>query len=222
MSSDWQSLTGDLVPLALVVALSPFSVIPPVLLVLHATRPRPTGLMFMLGWVAGLAASTAVFVQLPRLIGGSDEGPQAWAAWARVGLGAVLIVFGVQRWLTRHRASESPKWLSSLSKVTPAAAAGIGFLLPLVNPKFLIVNAAAGLVIASTATSVPWLWLAGYSILAGSTVLVPILAYVAAPERFDPALAKVKLWLDRHHAPLTAVILFVVGIVLLYQGIRAV
>ena len=221
MSADWHSLTSDLVPLALVVALSPFSVIPPVLLVLHSKRPRSTGLTFVLGWLVALAASTEVFVLLPRLIGGSDEGPQAGAAWARVGLGAVLIAYSVQRWLTRHQASESPKWLNSLSKVTPVAAAGLGFILPLVNPKFLIVNAAAGLVIASSGTSVPWLWLVGYSILAGSTVLVPILAYAAAPERFDPMLAKVKLWLDRHHAPLTAVICLIVGVVLLFQGIRA-
>jgi threonine/homoserine/homoserine lactone efflux protein len=213
-------LLGELAPLALVVALSPFSVIPPVLLVLHSTRPRATGLTFMLGWIAGLAVSTAVFLQIPRVIGGSGEGSQAWTAWARIGIGAVLLLFGVLRWLTRHRATESPKWLNRLSKVTPAAAAGVGFVLPLVNPKFLVANAAAGLVLGSSDSSVPWLWLAFYTILAASTVVLPILAYVAAPDRLDPALAKIKVWLDRQHAPLTAVILVAIGVVLVYQGIR--
>jgi hypothetical protein len=216
VSSGWQALAA----LALVVAVSPFSVIPPVLLVLHSKRPRATGLTFMVGWLAGLAGSTAVFVQLPRVLGGSDQGPQAWTAWAQIGIGAALILFGVLRWLTRHRATESPKWLNGLSKVTPAAAAGIGFVLPLLNPKFLVANAAAGLVIGTSETASVVLWLVLYTVLAGSTVLVPILAYVAAPDRLDPALAKVKLWLDRHHAPLTAMILVAIGVVLLYQGIR--
>ena len=40
----------ELIPLALVVALSPLSIIPAVL-VLHTPRPRPTGLAFLpAGW----------------------------------------------------------------------------------------------------------------------------------------------------------------------------
>jgi len=40
-------------PLALVVALSPLSIIPAVL-VLHTPRPRPTGLAFLVGWLSDL------------------------------------------------------------------------------------------------------------------------------------------------------------------------
>jgi hypothetical protein len=40
-------LLGELVPLALVVALSPVSIIPAVVLVLHTAHPKPTGLAFM-------------------------------------------------------------------------------------------------------------------------------------------------------------------------------
>jgi hypothetical protein len=43
LSADWQSMFGELIPPALVVALSPFSIVPAVLLVLHAGRPRATG-----------------------------------------------------------------------------------------------------------------------------------------------------------------------------------
>ena len=41
-----------LIPLALVVAVSPLSIIPAVL-VLQTPRPRPTGLAFLGGWLLG-------------------------------------------------------------------------------------------------------------------------------------------------------------------------
>jgi hypothetical protein len=224
VSANWQSVTGELVPLALVVALSPFSVIPPLLLVLHSARPRPTGLAFALGWLIGLGATTAVFLQLPRALGGADQSAQAaWSAYARIGIGVALIVGGVVRWLTRRRATSAPTWLKGLSRIPPAMAPLLGVVLPLVNPKFLFANAAAGLSIGTAALGAAGVWsaLAGYTALAGSTVAVPIVAYAAAPTRFDPVLHRVKDWIDRRHAELTAVILVVIGIVLLYQGIRA-
>ena len=49
------SVLTELIPLALVVALSPLSIIPAVM-VLHTPRPRPTGLAFLAGWLIGLAA----------------------------------------------------------------------------------------------------------------------------------------------------------------------
>jgi len=61
VTGSWGSVLATLIPLALVIALSPLSIIPAVL-VLHAARPRPTGLAFLGGWLLGLAALTAIFV----------------------------------------------------------------------------------------------------------------------------------------------------------------
>ena len=47
----WASVVGELIPLALVVALSPLSIIP-AMLVLHTPRPQPTGLAFLAGWLS--------------------------------------------------------------------------------------------------------------------------------------------------------------------------
>jgi hypothetical protein len=62
------SLLTGLIPLGLVVAVSPLTVIPAVL-VLHAPRPRPTGLAFLGGWLFGLAALTALFVAGSGVLG---------------------------------------------------------------------------------------------------------------------------------------------------------
>ena len=55
----------------------------------------------------------------------------------------------------------------------------------------------------------------------GSTVIIPILAYMVAGERVDRQLERLSDWMQREHAVLTAVILVIVGILLLYTGIRA-
>ena len=96
-----------LTALALVVALSPITIIPGVL-VLHAPRPRPAGLAFLgVGW-PGLVALTAVFIGVSDLLGALHKEPPTWASWLRVGIGSALILFGIVRWLTRHRQGKTP------------------------------------------------------------------------------------------------------------------
>ena len=62
----------------------------------------------------------------------------------------------------------------------------------LVNPKVLLMNAGAGLVIGTAGLGVPggWLAVAFYTVIAGSTVLIPILAYAIAGERVDHRLER--------------------------------
>ena len=83
-------------------------------------------------------------------------------------------------------------------------------------------NAAAGLIIGTAAVGVGvWLAVALYTALAGSTVIAPILAYVVAGERVDSQLERVRDWMQREHATVTAAILLIVGVLLTYTGIRA-
>jgi threonine/homoserine/homoserine lactone efflux protein len=223
MSGSWAAVLGQLIPLALVVAMSPLTIIPAIVLVLQSDRARPTGLAFMSGWLLGLAATTAVFVQLPRLLDGLNRPAPTWAAWVRIAVGIALVALGVWRWVTRHQVTKQPAWLSRLSRMTPAGAAAVGIGLILVNPKVLVMNAVAGLVIGTAGVGVPgaWLAVAYYTVLAGSTVLVPILAYAIAGERVDHQLERVKRWMERQHAVLMAGFLAVVGLLLAYTGIRA-
>ena len=224
MSGSWAAVLGQLTPLALVVAMSPLTIIPAIVLVLQSDRAGSTGLAFLSGWLLGLAATTAVFVQLPRLLDGLNRPAPTWAAWVRIAVGIALVALGMWRWVTRHRVTKQPAWLNRLSRMTPVGAAAVGLGLILVNPKVLVMNAAAGLVIGTAGLGVPGAWLAAayYTVIAGSTVLVPILAYAVAGERVDHQLERVKQWMERQHAVLTAGFLAVVGLLLVYTGIRAV
>jgi threonine/homoserine/homoserine lactone efflux protein len=221
VAANWGNALAELVPLALVVALSPLSIIPAVL-VLHTPRPRPTGLAFLVGWLFGLAVLTSVFLEVSSLLGGGHEKPPTWASWLRIVLGAALIVFGIIRWLTRNRSTHSPGWMRSITTISPARGALTGAVLTVVNPKVLLICAAAGLAIGTEGLgrAESWAAVACYTAMAGSTVALPILAYAVSGERLDPLLARTKDWMERHNAALVAVILVVIGLLVLYKGIH--
>lgn len=220
MSAGLASELTELIPLALVVAISPLSIIPAVL-VLHTPRPKPTSLAYLGGWIFGLTALTAIFIQVSGLLGGLDETP-AWASWLRIVIGIALIVFGVFRWLTRKRSAHSPAWMDKITGATPGRAAVIAAALVVVNPKVLFICAAAGLAIGSAGLGTAGAWISGafYVLVAASSVAIPVLAYAVAGERLDGPLIRLKDWMERHNAALVAVILTVIGLLLLYKGVH--
>jgi threonine/homoserine/homoserine lactone efflux protein len=211
----------ELIPLALVVALSPLSIIPAVL-VLHAPSPRPTGLAFLVGWVVGLAVLTSVFVEVSSLLGGGRGAPPSWASYLRIVVGAALIAFGVYKWLTRKRSEHSPKWMSSFATITPPRALVTALVLVVVNPKVLFMCAAAGLAIGTEGLSRTGviLGVVYYVVVAASTVALPILAYAVSGDRLDEPLNRLKDWMEAQHATLVAAILVILGLMVLYKGIH--
>lgn len=222
MADNWGSVLTKLIPLGLVIALSPITVIPAVL-VLHAPRPRPAGLAFLAGWVLGLVALTAVFVGASDLLGDLQHAPPRWASWLRVVLGSALIAFGVFSWLTRHRHTKTPGWLRSFSKLTPVRAGLTGAALVVIRPEVLIMCAVAGLAIGTGGLSVAAALIDGavFVIVSASSVAIPILGYVGAGDRLDDALERLKDWMEENHGAMMAVILVVIGLIVLYNGIHA-
>jgi Sap, sulfolipid-1-addressing protein len=222
VAGNWVSVLTKLIPLALVIALSPVTVIPAVL-VLHAPRPRPASLAFLGGWLLGLVALTAVFVGASDLLGVLHKAPPTWASWARVVLGSALIGFGIYQWLTRNRPRNTPVWMRSFAKLTPVRAGVTGAVLAPLRPEVLIVCAAAGLAIGTGGFGVAGAWISGavFVAISASTVAIPILVFVAAGDRFDDALARLKHWMEQNHAALVGVISIVIGLVVVYNGIRA-
>jgi hypothetical protein len=215
-------LTG-LIPLALVTALSPLSIIPAVL-VLDTPRPRPTSLAFLGGWVLGLIALTALFVAGSGALGNLHKAPPTWASWLRVVLGSALIAFGIYRWFTRDGSStESPRWMRSFSSLTPTRAGAAGAVLTMVRLEVLIVCLVAGVAIGTAGLRVAgeWICAAVFVAVSASTVAIPILAFAGAGHRLDDALARLKDWMQKNNAALLAAVLIVIGLMVLYKGIDA-
>jgi Sap, sulfolipid-1-addressing protein len=222
MAGSWGTVLTGLTGLGLVIALSPITVIPAVL-VLQAPRPRPSGLAFLGGWVLGLAALTALSVGASGLLGGLDKAPPRWTSWLRVVLGSALILFGIYRWLTRHRHTESPAWMRSFATINPVRAAVTALALVVIRPDVLLICVPAGLAIGGGGLGVTGDWIAAaiFVAIAASSVAIPILAYAAAGHRLDDTLARLKDWMDKNTAALMAAVLVVVGALVLYHGINA-
>jgi threonine/homoserine/homoserine lactone efflux protein len=221
VSSAVTSELAELIPLALVIALSPLSIIPAVL-VLHSPRPRPAGLAFLAGWVIGLVVLTTVFVEISGLLGGMGGNPPTWASWARIVVGAALIVFGISRWLTRHRKPHQMPGTKHVTEAGPGKAFAVGAVLTVANPKVLFICAAAGLAIGSSGLEGPGIWSieAVFVAIAASTVALPILAYALSGDRLNPLLDRLKVWMEKHNAALVAAILVVIGLLVFYKGIH--
>src|ERR1044072_3411495 len=100
---------------AMVVAISPFSIIIAIFLVLHTDRPRANGWAFLAGRLLALAAVTALFLQAPRLISGFNRpiSPRVLLI-----LGGILLAIGVWVWFRRDQMTEEPAWLTKFSRIT--------------------------------------------------------------------------------------------------------
>ena len=212
-------MLGDVLPLAVAIAASPFPVIPAILLILTARLVVTAG-SFLAGWWGGIVAGTTASVALSSVVEGFDE-PPTWVSWVRIALGAALVVRGVRQWLTRSDEREQPAWMRSLATSTPGAAARLGVLLSAVNPKILLLSVAAGLSIAaadagpgSTAGTVVL-----FALLGSVSVAVPLLAHVTLGERARRPLERSRDWLVAHHASVMALVMVVIGGLLLANGL---
>ena len=212
---------AELIPLALVIATSPLSIIPGILM-LHTPRPRPTSMAFLLGWIVGIAGLTAALLALSNALGGLNKQP-AWAPYVRIVIGVALIAFGLYRWFTRNRSTHAPGWMKSMTSIGPGRAFVTAAVLVVVNPKVLFMCAAAGLAIGTAGLGVSgsWIAVAAFTAISASSVALPVLAYAVAGERLDEPLTKLKNWMEEQHAVLVAGILVIIGLMVLYKGVHA-
>ena len=212
----------ELIPLGLVIAISPLSIIPGIL-VLHTPRPRPTSIAFLTGWVLGIAVITGAFVAGSDVSNDGLDTKPTWAPYVRIVLGIALIAFGIYRWLGRHRSTHNPKWMTAMSSKGPARAFLTANVLTVANLKVFAMCAAAGVAIGTAALGRTGAWQAVliFTALSASSVAIPVLAYLFAGDRLDGPLDRVKVWMERNHGALVAGILLVIGAGLLYKGIHA-
>lgn len=210
---------AEVMLLGLAVAASPFPIIPAILL-LFTPRARATSLGFLAGWVIGIVVGTGLFIALATAIEKLDE-PPTWASWTRMVLGVLLLVLGVLRWRNRRAKQEIPAWMQSIDSISPAKALRLGVLLSAANPKVLLLAGAAGLAIGSAQLNTAGIVLAttAFTVVASSTVALPVLLYAVVGDRILVPLAGLRTWLQENNAAVMSVVITVIGAVLLVKGI---
>jgi threonine/homoserine/homoserine lactone efflux protein len=208
---------GDLFPLALAVAASPFAIIPAVLLLL-SPRGVVAATAYLAGWFAGLVVSTVLVILLADRI--PDLSEATWVAWIRIAIGVLLLGLAVHSWLGRRGPAKAPSWLTSVSTASPGQAVMLGIVLTLLNPKILLLSVGAGLTIAA-ADVAPLPAAATYAVIASSTILIPIAVSAVGGDRVVTLLTRLRDWLVRNNAVLMAVVLAALALLLLAEGISA-
>src|SRR3954469_5578425 len=197
--SSMGQVIGDLLPLALGVAISPVPIIA-VILMLLAPKAGGTSAGFLMGWVAGIVIATVVFVVVASVTGlEAGGGPPAASAWIKITLGVVLVALAVLQWRSRPHEGEEPTmpgWMAAIDTVTPVKALGLGFLLSAVNPKNLAMAIAAGVAIGGGGlpTGPTVAAIAVFTVLAASTVAAPVIAYALASARMVKPLDSLRHW----------------------------
>jgi threonine/homoserine/homoserine lactone efflux protein len=218
------SVIGDILPVALGVAISPVPVIA-VILMLLAPRARSASVGFMVGWVVGVTVVVMVVTLLVQPSGSSDPSdPSTVAGVLLLLLGAAAILLGVLQWLARPKPGEEPwlpAWMAAIDSMTVGRAFGLGILLSAANPKNLTLCLAGGATIggADLSPTDTVVVLVVFVAIASSSVVAPVLAYLLAHDRMQEPLDNMRRWLTANNATVMSVLLLVIGAAILGKGL---
>jgi threonine/homoserine/homoserine lactone efflux protein len=214
---------GEVLGFAIGIAVSPVP-IAAVILMLFAERAKVTGPTFLIGWLIGIATVATVVVLIPGL--GTDSGePSTTTGVVKGILGLLLLFAAVRQWSSRPDPDEMPpmpKWMAGVDSMGAPAAFGLALLLSAVNPKNLLLAAAAGAVIGSAGLSSAEsaAAIAVFTLVASLTIAIPVIGYLIAGDRLQPTLDTTKDWLISNNATVMSVLLLVFGVILIGDAIE--
>lgn len=218
-------IIGDILPYALTIAISPVPIIA-VILMLMSPRPRALGLAYLLGWLLGIVVATGIFTALAGVIpaAGESADPKPVVALIQLVLGLLLLLLAVKQWRSRPKAGDTPelpKWMQGINTMKPGAGLGLGFILAALNPKNLLVAAAAGVLVGQRANNAGEIVasLSVFTIVAGLSVIAPVLIFLLMPAKASKMLDQTRQWLTMHNAAIMVVLFVVLGGQLVGKGL---
>lgn len=215
-------LIWTMVPLALVIGLSPLPIMPAILL-LMTPQARANGLAFLGAWLVGLTLLVLVTVVLGTLSDPSEATEQG-IGWIQLLTGLAFLALAAVKWMRRPRPGEpakAPAWLSALTSYTPRQSVRLGAALAMGNPKNIAMALAAGAEIAYLGDDAVMMivGVAAFVLIGTCGVGTPILLFVILGERARPALERGRAWLERNSTSLGVGILVILGVVLVLRGL---
>jgi hypothetical protein len=213
---------GDVLSPAIGISLSPIPIIAAILMLLSPRAGR-TAPAFAAGWLGGiLVAALLVMLFVPASAAAGQGGGGTAVGIVKLVLGVLFLLMALGQWRKRPKPGESPelpKWMAGIDGMGPLAAVGIGAGLSALNPKNLPLALSAGLSLAQLSGGEAALGLAVFVLLAGSSVLVPVIAYLLFSARMQHPLAALKDWLTANNATVMFIVLLVLGTTLIGKGL---
>ena len=209
---------------ALGIAASPIPIVA-VIVMLFSSRPRLNSVVFTSTWVMGIGTVVVVAAFIPDL-GTGGESPSDARSWFRVVVGAIFLLLGVINWRRRPAPGEeptTPSWMQIEGRVGLKSAVALGIVLSFLNPKDVALSVAGGAAIGSEDLAAGETLLAAllFTLVATSTVVLPVAGYLVIGARVESGLEAAKTWLLRHNAVVLSVIWLVLGTTFVYEGVSA-
>ena len=214
---------GETLPLAFVVAFSPFPIIAIILLLL-SPNARSASLAFLGGWMAALLAVVLGLTAIAELLPGSDDtGSTTIMGLITILMGLGLLYLAWQKFEKRPGKDDPgklPDWMTSFSSATPKTALAYGALLG-VNPKNLLVSVSAAILIVDSGLGVAGEIVAViiFVVLCSVSILGVVLAERIAPAAVAARIPGVQTWLTRNNAVIMAGILLLIGFNVIGKGL---
>jgi Sap, sulfolipid-1-addressing protein len=213
----------EILPLALVVALSPTNIIV-ALLLLFTKRPLASAGSFLAGFTTGIAAIIGGLVVLINLTDrhfGTSQGDGV--SWFKLILGVALVILALFKYRSRPakgHAAALPGWMSGITEFTPARALRTGAVVGALNPKNIAIAIAAALTVSAANLSVGGevASVTIYVLVAILGVVAPIILTMILGDRASGILQGMRAWLERNNAAVMIVMYLAFGVILLVQG----
>ena len=215
--------TAHLLIIAAAVAISSVPILTTILILLSPNRSR-SAVPFLIGWVVGIALTVSAASLVAQVLPTSrtDRQPDTAVGIAEIVVGAAVVLLGIVSFF-RHRrggTARTSRLAGVEGKLGPSSALGLGFILNL-RPKGILLAMAGGLTLYAEATSFQSYVLQWglYTLVASTTVALPIIVAAASPDRMQPRLVAVHDWLTLRGGVITSGVLAVVGILIIGMGI---
>jgi threonine/homoserine/homoserine lactone efflux protein len=218
--------SGELLPLAVAIAISITTIITTMLMLL-SPKAKSRTVSLMVGCVVGVGGAVALFALLARLLPTQDSGgPLPVAALIKMIVGVLLVVLALRQWHMRPARgdqAELPKWMAEVDSMTPSKALMLGLLLSAVVPKNLLLALSAGVIVAEARLSVgeASVVIVVFTVIATSTVAVPVVAHLVAPARMRGPLQRLREWLVENHVTIMVLLLLMIGVVMIGNSIAS-
>jgi hypothetical protein len=218
--------SGELLPLAVAIAISVTTIITTVLMLLSPeAKSRTVGLL--VGCLVGVGGAVALFTLLADLLPRQDSGGSSLAAAViKMVVGVLLVVLALREWRERRGTgdrAELPKWMAGVDSMTPGKALVLGLLLSAVVPKNLLLALSAGLIVgeAGFSSGRAAVVIVVFTAIATSTVAVPVVAHLVAPARMHGPFERLREWLRDNNVTIMVVVLLVIGVVMIGNSIAS-
>ena len=215
---------GELLPLAVAIAISVTTIITTVLMLLSPkAKSRTVGLL--VGCVVGVGGAVALFTLLADLLPTQDSGGSSLeASVIKMAVGLLLVVLALREWRGRPTSgdrAELPKWMAGVDSMMPGKALVLGLLLSAVVPKNLLLALSAGLIVGEAGFSRgrAAVVIVVFTAIATSTVAVPVVAHLVAPTRMRGPFERLREWLVKNNVAIMVVLLLVIGVVMIGNSI---